>query len=157
MAPVDFGHPAEGLRQAATLGRGALGRARAVATMAVRGKRLGDELQRADCKVIIRGAQRLGLPAAVATGTSPPLRLPVEDDPRRDGAEAHVPPEVLRHSGRRRRGPEALSHETVARHPLALTDNSRRAGGLRRPTNWIPPSGGRRLGCCSPRGQEDSP
>ena len=34
MAPVDFGYPAEGLRQAATLGRGALGRTRAVATMA---------------------------------------------------------------------------------------------------------------------------
>ena len=68
MAPVDFGYPAEGLRQAATLGRGALGRTRAVATMAVRGKRLGEELQRADCEVMIRGAQRLGLPAAVAKG-----------------------------------------------------------------------------------------
>ena len=68
MAPVDFGYPVEGLRQAATLGRGALGRTRAVATMAVRGKRLGEELQRADCEVMIRGAQRLGLPPAVAKG-----------------------------------------------------------------------------------------
>ena len=50
MAPVDFGYPAEGLRQAATLGRGVVGRTRAVATMAVRGKRLGEELQRADAK-----------------------------------------------------------------------------------------------------------
>ncbi len=68
MAPVDFGYPLEGLRQAATLGRGALGRVRAVASMAVRGKRLGEELQRADCEVMILGAQRLGLPAAVEKG-----------------------------------------------------------------------------------------
>ena len=68
MAAVDFGYPAEGLRQAATLGHGALGRMRAVATMAMRGKRLGEELQRADCEVMIHGAQRLGLPAAVAQG-----------------------------------------------------------------------------------------
>lgn len=68
MASVDFAYPSEGLRQAATLGRGALGRTRAVATMAVRGKRLGKELQRADCEVMTHGAQRLGLPAAVAKG-----------------------------------------------------------------------------------------
>ena len=68
MAPVDFGYPMDGLRQAATLGRGALGRTRAVATMAVRGKRLGKEFQRADCEVMIRGAKRLGLPPAVARG-----------------------------------------------------------------------------------------
>jgi hypothetical protein len=68
MAPVDFGYPVEGLRQAATLGRGALGRTRAIATMVVRGKRLGEELQRADCEVMIRGAQRLGLPPVVAKG-----------------------------------------------------------------------------------------
>ena len=68
MAPVDFGYPVEGLRQAATLGSGALGRTRAIATMIVRGKRLGEELQRADCEVMIRGAQRIGLPAAVARG-----------------------------------------------------------------------------------------
>lgn len=67
LAPVDFGYPMEGLRQAATLGR-ALGRTRAVATMIVRGKRLGEEFQRADCEVMIRGAQRLGLPPAVAKG-----------------------------------------------------------------------------------------
>ena len=59
MAPVDFGYPVEGLRQAATLGRGPLGRTRAIATMVVRGKRLGEELQRADCEVMIRGAERL--------------------------------------------------------------------------------------------------
>jgi HD-GYP domain-containing protein (c-di-GMP phosphodiesterase class II)/DNA-binding CsgD family transcriptional regulator len=68
MAPVDFGYPVEGLRQAARLGRGALGRTRAIATMVVRGKRLGEELQRSDCEVMIRGAQRLGLPAVVAKG-----------------------------------------------------------------------------------------
>ena len=62
MAAVDFGYPVEGLRQAATLGRGVLGRTRAIATMVVRGKRLGEALQRADCEVMIRGAQRLGLP-----------------------------------------------------------------------------------------------
>ena len=68
MAPVDFGYPVEGLRQAATLGRGPLGRTRAIATMVVRGKRLGEELQRADCEVMIKGAQRLGLQPAVAKG-----------------------------------------------------------------------------------------
>jgi len=68
MAQVDFGYPVEGLRQAATLERGALGRTRAIATMVVRGKRLGEELQRADCEVMIRGAQRLGLPTVVAKG-----------------------------------------------------------------------------------------
>ena len=68
MAAVDFGYPVEGLRQAATLGRGVLGRTRAIATMVVRGKRLGEALQRADCEVMIRGAQRLGLPPAVAKG-----------------------------------------------------------------------------------------
>ena len=69
MAPVDFGHPVEALRQAATLGRGALGRTRANRDDGrERGKRLGEELQRADCEVMIRGAQRLGLPAAVAKG-----------------------------------------------------------------------------------------
>jgi hypothetical protein len=68
MAPVDFDYPVEGLRQAATLGHGALGRTRAIATMVVRGKRLGEELQRADCEVMIRGAKRLGLPAAVGKG-----------------------------------------------------------------------------------------
>ena len=62
----------EGLRQAATLGRGALGHTRAIATMVVRGKRLGEELQRADCEVMIRGAQRLGLPAAVAKDSATP-------------------------------------------------------------------------------------
>jgi HD-GYP domain-containing protein (c-di-GMP phosphodiesterase class II) len=36
--------------------------------MVVRGKRLGEELQRADCEVMIQGAQRLGLPTAVAKG-----------------------------------------------------------------------------------------
>jgi putative nucleotidyltransferase with HDIG domain len=68
MAPVDFGYPVEGLRQAAALGRGVLGRTRAIATMVVHGKRLGEEFERADCEVMIRGAQRLGLPPAVAKG-----------------------------------------------------------------------------------------
>ena len=68
MAPVDFRYPLDGLRQAATLGSGALGRTRAIAMMVTRGKRLGEELQRADCEVMMRGAQRLGLPSAVAKG-----------------------------------------------------------------------------------------
>src|SRR5207248_7809791 len=68
MATVDFRYPLEGLRQASTLGRGVLGRTRAVAAMAARGKRLGGELQRADCEVMIHGSQRLGLAPAVARG-----------------------------------------------------------------------------------------
>ena len=85
MAPVDFGYPVEGLRQAATLGHGALGRTRAIATMVVRGKRLGEELQRADCEVMIdqiraidnrRLAARLGeVPRAILTEIKAKLRL----------------------------------------------------------------------------------
>jgi HD-GYP domain-containing protein (c-di-GMP phosphodiesterase class II)/DNA-binding CsgD family transcriptional regulator len=68
MAAVDFRYPAEGLKQAATLGRGRLGRARAIAVMITRGKQLGDGTQRADCEVMVRGAQRLGLSSMVAKG-----------------------------------------------------------------------------------------
>lgn len=68
MAPVDFAYPIEGLRQAATLGTGRFGRARAVATMMVKGKRIGEQLERADCEVMIRSATRMGLPDTVARG-----------------------------------------------------------------------------------------
>jgi HD-GYP domain-containing protein (c-di-GMP phosphodiesterase class II) len=68
MAQVDFGYPIEGLKQAAKLGSGRLGRVRAVATMVTLGKRIGEGLQRADCEVMIRGANRMGLPPAVAKG-----------------------------------------------------------------------------------------
>jgi len=68
MARVDFRYPLEAMRQASTLGRGTLGAARAVAVMATRGKALGEGMQRADCEVMIRGAERLGLTAAVARG-----------------------------------------------------------------------------------------
>src|SRR5262249_34106792 len=52
MAPVDFRYPIEGLKQAAKLSPSRFGRVRAVARMMVKGKRLGEQLQRADCEVM---------------------------------------------------------------------------------------------------------
>jgi HD-GYP domain-containing protein (c-di-GMP phosphodiesterase class II) len=68
MSPVDFRYPREAIKQAATLGRGRMGRVRAVAKMVTRGKGIGEGMHRADCEVMIRGATRMGLSPAVARG-----------------------------------------------------------------------------------------
>lgn len=68
LAPVDFKYPLEGVKRIAKLGRGPIGRVRAAAKLMTKGERLGDGLQRTDCEVMIRGATRMGMPAAVARG-----------------------------------------------------------------------------------------
>lgn len=68
LAPVDFRYPVEALKQVTKLGRGPLDRVRAAVKLMTKGERLGEGLQRTDCEVMMRGATRMGMPAAVARG-----------------------------------------------------------------------------------------
>jgi HD-GYP domain-containing protein (c-di-GMP phosphodiesterase class II) len=70
MAPVDFARPGEVLRQAASLGKGPIGRFRSVARFLAAGKSFGEGLMGADCEVMARAAARLGLAPAVSRGLS---------------------------------------------------------------------------------------
>jgi HD-GYP domain-containing protein (c-di-GMP phosphodiesterase class II) len=118
MAQVDFAFPAEALRQASSLGRGALGRAGAAVKMITRGKSIGDGLIRADCETLLRGAERLGMPPGVAHGLADIYeRWDGKGGPRRSRGEViDVSARVL-----------AVAHQAEIHHRLGGREGARRA------------------------------
>jgi HD-GYP domain-containing protein (c-di-GMP phosphodiesterase class II)/DNA-binding CsgD family transcriptional regulator len=130
MAPVDFARPREVLRQAASLGKGPLGRLRSVARFLEAGRSFGEGLVRSDCEVMARAAARLGLAPPVAKGLSDAYeRWDGKGGPRGVSGEAIQVTARLVH----------VAHEVELHHRIGGVDAA--LGMIRRGSGtWFDPS-----------------